>query len=117
MQAPVEARSGHQSPGSGVLGAEPQSSTAAAIALVLVRVSIAGVKQHDQKQVGDKWVYFILQLVVHRSGKAGQELKRWPWLAQPDFLHAPGLLRGGTTHNGLGSHINHQLRNAPQTCL
>lgn len=57
-----------------MLGIELQSSSGAAIALVLARVSIAGIKQHDEKQLGDRWVYFILQLKVHpslREARAG----------------------------------------------
>lgn len=65
-------QSGHQIPGSGVLGTESQSSTGAAIALVLVRASVAGVKQREEKQVGDKGVHFISQLVVHHSGRQGR---------------------------------------------
>jgi hypothetical protein len=34
---------------------------------VLVRVSIAVIKHHNQMQIGWKWVYFILQLVVTSS--------------------------------------------------
>ena len=40
-----------------------------------LRVSVTVVKHHDQNQVGDERVYFILQLVVHHPGKSGQELK------------------------------------------
>ena len=46
---------------------------------VLVEVSIAVIKCHDQKQLGKERIYFILQLVVHHSGKAGQEpgVRNW----------------------------------------
>jgi hypothetical protein len=46
---------------------------------VLVEVSIAVIKCHDQKQLGKERVYFVVQLVVHHSGKAGQEpgVRNW----------------------------------------
>jgi hypothetical protein len=42
---------------------------------VLVRVSIALIKHHDQKQLEEVRAYFILQGTVHHPGKPGQKLK------------------------------------------
>lgn len=45
---------------------------------VLVRVSTAGPKHHDKKQLGKESVCLILQLEVHHPGKLGQEVKAGP---------------------------------------
>lgn len=46
--------------------------------VVLVKVLITEIKYHDQQQLGEEKVYFILYLVVHYPGKSGQELKAEP---------------------------------------
>lgn len=74
----------------------------------LSQISVAVVKYHDQKQRGEERVYVSIQFhtVVHHR----QELKQKPrecscWLACSALLSSTiqdDLLRGGTTHNGLG---------------
>ena len=46
--------------------------------IVLVRVTVAVMKHHDQKQVGEKRVYltYISTSIVHHLEKSGQELKQ-----------------------------------------
>jgi hypothetical protein len=34
------------------------------------------IKHHDSKPLGERMVYFILQLVVYQAGKSGQKLKQ-----------------------------------------
>ena len=48
---------------------------------VLVRVSTAALKHHEQKQLGEVRVYFNLQLVVYHPGMSGQEsgAMQRPW--------------------------------------
>lgn len=86
---------------------------------VLGWVSIAVIKHHGQKQLVAKRVYFSSQFLE-------QELKQRPlkiaayWSYSWSYLlffffcatqdHLP---RRGTTHNGLGPHINH-ISPAPQ---
>lgn len=41
--------------------------------LILVRISIAMKKYHDQKRLGEERRYFLLLLAVHHPGKSGQE--------------------------------------------
>jgi hypothetical protein len=47
--------------------------------LSVYRVAIAVIKHHDQNQLGETRVYFILQPNVHRPGKSGQSLKAGTW--------------------------------------
>jgi hypothetical protein len=42
---------------------------------VLVKVSIAETKCHDQKQLGEGRVYFILRLLAHTPAQAGN--RKW----------------------------------------
>jgi hypothetical protein len=42
---------------------------------ILIRVSVAVLKHHDQKSLRKERLYFILQLIFHHPGKSGQELK------------------------------------------
>lgn len=41
--------------------------------VVLVGLTVAGMKHCDQKQIGEERVYFILQLGVYHPGKSGKE--------------------------------------------
>ena len=41
----------------------------------LVRISVAVIKHHDQNQVGEERVYFLIQLVTYHPGISGQEFK------------------------------------------
>jgi hypothetical protein len=68
---------------------------------VLVRVSIAFIKHHGQKQLEEERVSFSLQLVGHRLGKSGQkpkartwrqELKQRPWRSVAYWLALQNVL-------------------------
>jgi hypothetical protein len=39
-------------------------------------LSVAGIKHHDQKQLGEQRVGFTSKLTVHREEKSRQELKK-----------------------------------------
>lgn len=92
---------------------------------VLVRISTAIIKHHDQKQLREKVVSFILQLSGHtlslgdiRAGTEAEAMQKHcslassPWFAQPAFLQNSGNPgQGWHTHSGLSpSHISHQLK-------
>ena len=85
---------------------------------VLVRVSIPGIKHHDQKQLGEEKIYFslYLHLTVHWEESQGRnpevgtkpELREdhcllvcSPWLAQFAFL-APRTTRLGVSPPTMG---------------
>jgi len=46
---------------------------------VLVGKPTVVIKHHDQKQLREEWVYFILLHMVHHPGESGQELKAGTW--------------------------------------
>lgn len=48
-------------------------------AYVLVGIFIAVIKHHEQNQVGEERVYFILWLIFRHPGKSGQKLKVETW--------------------------------------
>lgn len=54
------------------------SRDARAVQGICVRVA-AVIKQHDQKQLGEESVYFILQLKVYYSEKSEQNLMAGTW--------------------------------------
>lgn len=83
---------------------------------VLVRASIAEIKHHDKKCLGEERVYFILQYTSysrHCLGKARQELKQRPGRSDAYWITQEGLLsllsysireqksRDGITHSQL----------------
>lgn len=47
----------------------------APVHIVLVIISLALIRHHDQKRLGKERGYFILHLTAHHSGKLWQELK------------------------------------------
>lgn len=88
---------------------------------VPVRVTVAVMKQHDEKQVGEKWVYFVYTSMsqfiteeVRVGTHAGQEAGGRSWRSAAYWLGPYGLLslllyrtqdqqpRSGTTYSGLG---------------
>ena len=91
------------------------------------RVSAVLRKHHDQKQLGEERVYFLLQLSGHippltevRAGTQAEAVEECfvlacsPWISQPAFLHSSDhLSRVGTAHSALGSHqsLNEKMLN------
>lgn len=93
---------------------------------VLIRVSIATTKHHDQKsKIGGKGLLYYTSTLLftteesqdrdsNRAGSGRQELMQRPWRGVACWLASPGLLippsyrtqdrqpRDGTTHHGLG---------------
>ena len=59
---------------------------------ILVRVSIPVVKRQDQKQLGEKGVYFILHLVVHHLGGTGRNSRQEPGGRNPCTGHEDTFL-------------------------
>lgn len=86
-----------------------------------MRVTIAVIKHHDEKQVGEKWVYFVYTSISQfitegsqgrnscRVGSWRQELEEccslaWSlWFAQLAFVQNSGpAAQSGTTYSGRG---------------
>lgn len=64
----------------------------------LLRISVTGTKQHEQKQFGEKGLYFILKgiqggnpeaVTDTEATKESSLLACSPWLVQPAFLGPP----------------------------
>ena len=92
--------------------------------MVLGRVTIAAMKHHDQKQLGEERVYFILQFIGKGSHSSNSRqpateteameehclLACSVLISQLSYTPQDRLSRCGTTHSELGTGL-------PQACL